>query len=53
LKSNQIRQYPADLGEAAKTTLEALAYSTLTNVNNYVRNSTTGDEQHCLLFSES
>lgn len=42
-KSNQIRQFPTDLGEAAKQTLEATAYSVLTNTSNYTRNSTTGD----------
>lgn len=42
-KSNQIRQYPTDLGQAAKQTLEATAYGVLTNANNYVRNSTTND----------
>lgn len=42
-KSNQIRQFPMDMGEAAKQTLEEVAYGVLTNSNNYVRNSTTGD----------
>lgn len=42
-KSNQIRQYPSDMGEAAKQTLEATAYGVLTTAGNYVRNSTTND----------
>ncbi len=42
-KSNQIRQFPADMGEAAKQTLEATAYSILSTTGNYTRNSTTSD----------
>jgi phage major head subunit gpT-like protein len=42
-KSNQIRQYATDMGEAAKQTMEAIAYGVLTNSNNYDRNSSTGD----------
>lgn len=40
---NQIKQYPNDMGAAAKTTLEEQAYAVLSNTANYVRNSTTGD----------
>ena len=42
-KSNQIRQYPTDLGEAAKQTLEATAYGVLTNTANYTRTTAAGD----------
>ena len=40
---NMIRQYPDNLGRAAKLTQEQAVYSALTTTGNYVRNSTTGD----------
>lgn len=40
---NMIKQYPQDMGAAAKTTLEEQAYAVLTTAGNYTRNSTTGD----------
>lgn len=42
-KSNQIRQYPLELGAAAKQTIEEQAYAVLNTSGNYTRNSTTGD----------
>jgi hypothetical protein len=42
-KSNQIKQFPTDMGEAAKQTQEATAYSSLTTAGSYTRNSTTND----------
>lgn len=42
-KSNQIRQYPLEMGAAAKQTYEEQCYSVLSTSGNYVRNSTTGD----------
>lgn len=40
---NMIKQYPQDLGAAAKTTIEEQSYNVLNNSANYTRNSTTGD----------
>lgn len=40
---NMIKQYPQDMGAAAKTTIEEQAYAVLSNAANYTRNSTTGD----------
>lgn len=40
---NMIKQYPQDLGAAAKFTIEEQAYAVLTAAANYTRNSTTGD----------
>lgn len=42
-KTNQMKQFPQDLGRSAKQTLEADCYSVLTTSGNYVRNSTTND----------
>lgn len=42
-KSNQIRQYPQDLGAAARQTIETQAYNVINTTGNYTRNSTTGD----------
>lgn len=42
-KSNQMRQYPQELGAAAKQTIEEQAYAVLNTSGNYTRNSTTGD----------
>jgi hypothetical protein len=42
-KTNIIAQYPADLGGAAKATIEATTYSVLSTAGNYTANSTTGD----------
>lgn len=40
---NMIRQYPDNLGRAARMTQEQAVYSVLTTTANYTRNSTTGD----------
>jgi hypothetical protein len=40
---NMIKQIPAFLGTAARMTQEQAVYSALTTAGNYVRNSTTGD----------
>lgn len=42
-KLNMIRQYPENLGRAARLTQEQAAYSVLRTTGNYVRNSTTAD----------
>jgi len=38
-----IKQYPTDLGRAAKMTIEQSVYTVLATSGNYVRNSTTAD----------
>ncbi len=42
-KTNIVAQYPADLGAAAKVTIESMVYATLCTTGNYTANSTTGD----------
>ncbi len=42
-RANQMRQYPQDMGTAAKQTIETDVYSVLSTAGNYTRNSTTGD----------
>lgn len=42
-KSNQIRQFPQELGAAAKQTIEAACYSVLSTSGNYTRTTAAGD----------
>ena len=52
-QTNQMKQYPMEMGAAMKQTMEANAYSVLTTAANYTRTTAAGDEQSCLPFSES
>ena len=42
-RSNQMRQYASEMGMASKQTREEQAYAVLSTTGNYVRNSTTND----------